>query len=1219
VKRYKRLLLWITGGLGVILLALLFTLTVVAPRVISSESIKKRIRNEFANAVGGSLDFDRLRIALFPSPGIVVHGASITIPETGRGTFETLWVCPRILPLFIGNVHIGTLRISEPSFQLDLAKLPDLGKEKTESDPSRSLEKRAASLFKVLASKVPDLEVELEKGRLELVDKGQTVFHIQDLDANVLLPPEGPRVRITCRSNLWQDLSIQGRLDAKSLNGDGRIELSRFQPHLLADHFFPDAGIACSDSTLYLRVDVRTDGLRKFQGEVKTSVPQMTLSRHNEETVLQVENLGITFSIEGDRTDLSLDQLKLDSPRLSMSGRFSMDKAAPDVRLDLEARDMDVDAARKAALCLGGNIRVVRDIFDYVRGGEIPVITFRSRASTLDKLGANEAFRIEGRIEDGKIHIRGVDLDPEEVVGDVVISQGILEGGRLEARLGNTRVHDGNLRVGFKKDDPVFHLDIAVDADVAEVHSILMRVIKKGAFARVLSLVEKIDGRALGRLTLGENLRSIGAKVDVSECSMSVRYRSIPYPIRIEEGEVSYETNSLMGRNMSGTLGGSSFSGLTYRIGFGDSPRLEIESGQLSLLMDEIYPWLVSYESIRKGLGLFKDVKGRIELTKMRLHGPVLRTADWDFEAEAAVEDLIVDTRLCPKPVPIASGGLRATHEELSFNDVKARLLDTPIVASGVLYGYLAGLPKADVELNGTIGSEFFAWVSDDIVHLPPTLDLRTPFPLANARLVWNREGETSFKGDFIFPQGAKASIDLVQGPQTFKLNGLSVQDQNSRATFSITRTGRSLGLRFTGNLTHSTLDEILVSNVAPDLSMKGDFMLNIRRDKPAFSKAQGHLEARDFTIPYSWMAPIRVEGLSLEASGKGIRVDTAHFILEESHLSLQGDLGFSEKGIQVDMDLASEEIAWDTIKRVVDRAKAEKPVDEEAPSTWPRIEGTVRCRSESFAYGPFTWRPLHASVTFSPEDLRVAVTEADICGISTLGAVNLEGEDLSLDFRLIAKDGDLAPTVPCLSDTERQVTGRFDLIGHIHGKARGDAVVRALQGNLDLSARNGSILQDPVLSKVFSLLNVTEMLRGKMPDLGSDHLPYDSLTVKADLQDGNLVLNETVLSGPTVGIVGDGTIDLIDEKVDVKLIVAPLRTVDFIIEKTPVVGKIMGDKLITVPVRIAGDWKDPHVTMLSATAVGSRLLGIMKNTIMLPVELVEPVLPKQDEEGESP
>ena len=315
------------------------------------------------------------------------------------------------------------------------------------------------------------------------------------------------------------------------------------------------------------------------------------------------------------------------------------------------------------------------------------------------------------------------------------------------------------------------------------------------------------------------------------------------------------------------------------------------------------------------------------------------------------------------------------------------------------------------------------------------------------------------------------------------------------------------------------------------------------------------------------------------------------------------------------------EEVPAQITQRIVAERKAEREetVEEEGPSSWPWIGGTVRCSTESFTFGQFTWKPLLASVTFSPHDLRVAVTEADICGISTLGAVKSEGKDLSLDFRLIAQDGNLEPAFPCLSDTQRHVTGRFDLRGEVKGVAKGDAVVRALQGDLEFSARNGSILKDPVLAKVFSVLNVTEILRGKMPDLMSNKLPYDSLSIKAHLQDGSLLLNEAALSGPTVGIAGNGTVNLIDKKVDLKLIVAPLRTVDFIIEKTPVVSNIMGGKLITVPVRISGDWKDPNVTMLSATAVGSRLLEIMKNTVMLPADLVEAGLPKQGEEKNSP
>jgi hypothetical protein len=1203
--------------LGVLLVALFLLLAVVAPRIVSDESIQVRLRDEFARATGGTLDFDRIGITLFPVPGVVAHRAKITIPELCQGTLESVKLYPRILPLFRGKVHVGGLRIEQPAFELDLAELKDLGR-KTGEAPSASLDRKAASLFEVLATKVPNLNVEIEGARIDVLEEGQPVLSIRDLRVGAVLPPVGPEIRMTCRSNAWKSLSVDGHIDAESLQGAGRLELVRFQPQLLAARFFPDAGIACSESDLYLFVDVQTDDLRAFRGEVKTSVPQMTLSRAGEQAVIKVDNLGLTFSIEQDRATVSLDQLRLDHPRLAMSGRLLVDKSAPEFRLDFEARDLDVASVRQVALCLGGDRRVVRDIFEYVRSGEIPVITFRSRAPRIDQLGKDRFFRIEGRLENGKIHIRGPDLDPEEVFGEVVISGGILHGEDLKARLGNSRADGGALRVGLKGKDAPFRLQMDVDADVAEVRPILLRVIEPGTFVRELALVANLEGRALGSMLLEGSLQSIQARVEVSECRMSGDHQRIPYAIRIDEGEVTYEKDSIRLTNVKGALGASSFSGLTFRLGFGESPRLEIDSGELQLVMDEIYPWLISYESIRRDLELFREVKGRIGMAEVHLAGPVLKPADWDFEVEAMVENVTVDTRLCPEPVPVSAGSLRATQEALAFNDTNLELLDASIAASGMLHGYLRGLHKVEVDMNGTVGSEAARWVSG-IIRLPTELWVRTPFPLSRARLVWNRKGETSFKGDFVLPEGAQGSIDLVQGPEAFLLNSCSLRDEHSRATFSLTRTESAYGMKFTGNLKHTTLDKVFVDSAAPNILLKGDFLLHVRRDKPLFSKAQGHLEAKDFNLPFGWMAPFRIESLSLDASEKGIRVDPARLILEGSHLSMQGEVSFSEEGIQVDMDLASDGIEWDTIERVIDRAKREEPEDGEAPSAWPPVGGTIRCQAESFTYEPFTWTPLQGTVTFSPDTLRVAVTEADMCGIATLGALNLDGEDLSIDLKLIAKDGDLEPTFPCLSDTERKVTGRFDLDGEIKGKAKGDALVQALGGELAFSARNGNILRDPVLAKVFSVLNVTEILRGKMPDLGSNELPYDSLIIQAELQAGNLLLREAVLSGPTVGIVGDGTVYLIDKEVDLKLIVAPLRTVDFIVEKTPVVSNIMGGKLITVPVRIYGDWKDPKVTMLSATAVGSRLLGIMKNTLMLPIDLVEPVLPKQEEAQGSP
>jgi len=129
----------------------------------------------------------------------------------------------------------------------------------------------------------------------------------------------------------------------------------------------------------------------------------------------------------------------------------------------------------------------------------------------------------------------------------------------------------------------------------------------------------------------------------------------------------------------------------------------------------------------------------------------------------------------------------------------------------------------------------------------------------------------------------------------------------------------------------------------------------------------------------------------------------------------------------------------------------------------------------------------------------------------------------------------------------------------------------------------------------------------------------FEALGLRLDLHALDLLVEEFVLEGPTMGIAGQGSLDLVDKQADVTLLLAPLRTVDFIMEKTPVVSNITGGKLVTVPVRIKGDWEDPQVTMLSAASVGQRLLGMMRNTLMLPVDIMEPVIPGDHEQKDSP
>ena len=56
---------------------------------------------------------------------------------------------------------------------------------------------------------------------------------------------------------------------------------------------------------------------------------------------------------------------------------------------------------------------------------------------------------------------------------------------------------------------------------------------------------------------------------------------------------------------------------------------------------------------------------------------------------------------------------------------------------------------------------------------------------------------------------------------------------------------------------------------------------------------------------------------------------------------------------------------------------------------------------------------------------------------------------------------------------------------------------------------------------------------------------------------------------------------DLPARTVDVTLLVAPLNTVDAVVSRLPVIGSVLGGSLVSIPVKVSGNWGDPKVTPL--------------------------------------
>jgi hypothetical protein len=158
-------------------------------------------------------------------------------------------------------------------------------------------------------------------------------------------------------------------------------------------------------------------------------------------------------------------------------------------------------------------------------------------------------------------------------------------------------------------------------------------------------------------------------------------------------------------------------------------------------------------------------------------------------------------------------------------------------------------------------------------------------------------------------------------------------------------------------------------------------------------------------------------------------------------------------------------------------------------------------------------------------------------------------------------------------------------------------------------------ILKSQSLDKTFDLLNKSENLKGEFPDLDREIISYKVLNVRGAIREHKIQIEQGILDSSIIGIMARGSIDLREETLDINALVAPLKTVSWVIRKIPILGYILGGNLVSVPVKISGNMKDPDVTFMSPSAIGSEALGIIERTLKLPIKLVEPIFSSGKEE----
>ena len=986
------------------LLVMMTVLTFVSlPSLGNLELIKTRLLSRLSTDLGAEITYRQVEVYFFPRPRITFYQTSFTVRKNLKGRATALHLFPSISSLLQGEIRLSGLRLQKPDLQIQLPELRQM----PPFDLLGAVEAARPVITALLT--VPSigstgLTLQIDRGRLYLQDGQKRPFAFTGIRTRVHCTNDLIRLDFRSNSNIWNELTLNGRIYPQSWSGVGSVRIEKFLPEPIAAYLFPESALKIQEAQSDLKLDYQLTAAGKIIIHTDASLPRIDLVNQEKKRIaLKGQHMRASAEFDQNHTTVSLGDLQLTSPRLNASGSFFMSHKTPEVRLDVTGVDVDVGAFRQTARGLVGKMKWVQKLFAVLKDGRVPLISLSARSSSMARFGKVENFIIKGRLNNGKIYIPGIDMDLTEIRGDTVISNGILTGENLEARYVKSTGQNGLLKLGLTRANPLFHLDIDVNASLSQIPGVLQQVLPDTRVANDIQAFHKTRGRASGKLILGESLKKIAARIEVDSFNLYTIHEKIPFPLIVKGGNVTIAGNRWTADQIDAQIGRTNFFKVFFVLEKRTEPFFTFSARESDIDLAEMQSWLPFLDFSQPDSKGLRILRGNARLRDTNIEGPLYRLGAWKSRLSGVVDNVLVQ-------------------------------------ASGL----------------------------DDPIHLTD----------GNLKLLRHSDRETDIS--------------------------------------------------------------IISSNL-------------------------------------SW---------------------------QETHFRSVGAVNYSRDGLRLDLDLYADRLNLGQIAQLT--RKNESPGTVAAKSR--PISGQIRIYTESFELYGQTWEPVEADLQINADGIYVDIPRAQMCDINVPGILIFTPGHLSVSFSPSADKQNISGILNCLDESQGLMTGSFSVQGEIKADAAIEEFPQALKGGLNLRARDGRIYRYGMVAKLMALLNVTEIFRGRLPDVTQEGFAYDKIKIKSEISDGKLIIKESLIQGASMTIVSSGDIDLQNNRLEMTVLVAPFKSIDAIIKNLPIVNDILGGKLMTVPFRVHGPIGQYEVTPMSPTAVQSGVFGLMKRSLRLPVRIMQPI-----------
>lgn len=325
---------------------------------------------------------------------------------------------------------------------------------------------------------------------------------------------------------------------------------------------------------------------------------------------------------------------------------------------------------------------------------------------------------------------------------------------------------------------------------------------------------------------------------------------------------------------------------------------------------------------------------------------------------------------------------------------------------------------------------------------------------------------------------------------------------------------------------------------------------------------------------------------------------------INDSRLAANGTIRVSSAN-EYDLSITSPKLSFEDLQPLMSAELADKG---NQPS---QTHGRLELQIESGSFDRFTFKKLKATIKQDGSVIYIDPMELNLLGGTAQGHMRVD-RTLPLAPRYQAGFSveriSAEELLSTSGSSSRLLTGALSFQGDLTAKGRSQKELRSsLLGNVKIHFDEGVLKKFPVLAKIFSILNVSQLFKLQLPDMAKSGMPYNSITASLAVKDGIVSTSDLKIDSNAMNISAIGTINLPNEELNLTIGVKPLQTVDKVVSKIPLIGWVLTGKdktLLTAWFEAKGTWDEPQVNAIPISSLSRGVLGIFRRLMELPGKL---------------